>query len=79
MLAFVIYIFLGVILDYLIVLYYRSISARLALPASALAIIITGLTLEVIEKVIKSDKPFLLLAYSLGTGLGTFIGMNHKK
>ncbi len=69
------YIGLGAVIDLLITVYYRMISVRQAFPASALGTIITLVTFVIFSKIIVKWNKKLVIAYSIGTGIGTFIGV----
>lgn len=69
------YVGLGAVIDLLITVYYRMISVRQAFPASALGAIITLVTFVIFSKIIVSWNKRLVIAYAVGTGLGTFVGV----
>ncbi|MBE3040313.1 MAG: hypothetical protein IMZ62_16065 [Chloroflexi bacterium] len=69
------YFALGLITDVLIVLYYRMISAGHILPAVVLSILITVVPFFVVERGITSQDRRLFVAYALGAGIGTALGM----
>jgi lipid-A-disaccharide synthase-like uncharacterized protein len=74
-----IYFLVGVVLDAIITIYYRAISSRRVLRASFLAFVITGATVLLIENIVISRNPVLILAYALGTSVGTWIGMSARR
>jgi len=78
LMQFVIYMALGLALDYLLTKYYISISLRYRYRASILSMIITLLTVFVIASVIKMNSVVPLLGYALGNGVGTFLGVRTK-
>ncbi len=71
----VLYAALGVVIDLGICLYYRCISSGLLLPASALGSLITLISFIVFQKIIVKWNSKLVLAYAIGNGIGTAIGM----
>jgi len=70
------YFLVGVVLDAIITIYYRAISSRRVWRASILAFVITATTVLLIENIVISHNPILILAYALGTSVGTWIGMS---
>ena len=69
------YFGLGACTDVLVVLYYRAIQAGLILPAVALSALITAVPFLVTERAINARSRAMFLAYALGAGAGTAIGM----
>lgn len=73
-----IYFAAGVILDLIITRYYLAVSLRRAVLASVLAFAITAGTVFVWERIIVSQNFLPLLAYSLGTAVGTYFGIGGR-
>jgi len=65
----------GVVGDYLISRYYLAISHRRVYEASSLAFAITMFSVLVIATLVVERNFWLMLAYALGTGAGTFSGL----
>jgi hypothetical protein len=66
----------GCVMDLLVASYYRMISLRLRPQASASAIVITLTTFAIFNYVIKRWNWAAVIAYSLGTGAGTWLAMS---
>jgi hypothetical protein len=66
---------LGCATDLLIVLYYLSIQAGRILPAVMLSALITAVPFFVAERGITAKDKRLFIAYALGAGAGTALGM----
>lgn len=77
-LAVVLYILVGVVQDIIIVRYYLALTRGRVWAAPVLGALITVLTVGVYEGLITSRDPILILAYGLGTGLGTRMGMGTR-
>jgi hypothetical protein len=73
------YILAGVVQDILIVRYYLAIAQYRTVVGPALGALITVLTVGVYESLITSRSLPLILAFGLGTGLGTRFGMFRVK
>ena len=73
-----VYFLVGVVLDAIITIYYRAISSRRVWRASILAFVITAATVLLLENIIVSHSPVLILAYACGTAVGTAIGMGRR-
>ena len=77
--AYAVYFVAGVIMDAIIALYYLALSSRRAFTASALASIITIATYLILEHLIISREYGLILAYAIGTGVGTYLALCVQK
>jgi hypothetical protein len=71
------YFLVGVLQDFLITKYYLALSHHLVLRASILAMILTYGTMKIFNLTFGSDV--LFLAYALGTGAGTCLGMGRRR
>lgn len=69
------YFGLGLVTDVLVVLYYISIQTRRVLPAVVLSALITAVPFFVAERGISAKDRRMFVAYALGAGAGTAIGM----
>ena len=69
------YFALGASTDVLVVLYYRAIQSNAILPAVILSALITAVPYLVTERAITARNRIMFLAYALGAGAGTAIGM----
>jgi xanthine/uracil/vitamin C permease (AzgA family) len=67
------YLILGIINDMLVTGYYLFVSKQKALAASLTTIILTLLSLFVIEKVIVNTNWSLAIGYAIGTAIGCFV------
>jgi len=78
----IIYFFVGLLQDFLIALYYRLVTKNAGLSAGALSTLITIINLAVIYTILvkfSSETSILaILAYALGNGVGTYIGVKSK-
>lgn len=75
---FALYLAAGIVQDLLIVRYYLALVSRRTIVTPVLAVLITVLTVGVYDGLITSRHPLLILAYGLGTGLGTLAGMMRR-
>lgn len=66
---------LGAATDVLVVLYYRAIQAGSVPIAMLLSVLITAVPFFVVDKGVTSRDKRMFLAYALGAGVGTAIGM----
>lgn len=66
---------LGCLTDILIVLYYKTIQGGLILPAVVLSTLITAVPFFVVDKGINARDKRMFVAYAIGAGAGTAIGM----
>ena len=66
---------LGAITDALIVLYYRMIQGGMILPAMVLSALITAVPFFVVDQGITARDKRTYIAYALGAGAGTALGM----
>jgi len=73
------YTAVGLAQDILIVRYYLAITRSQTILAPVAGALITVLTVGVYESLITSRSLPLVLAYGLGTGLGTRLGMSGVK
>jgi len=73
--SFLLYFALGLVTDVLVVLYYRMIQSGNVLPAVILSALITLVPLFVVERGITAKDRRLFVAYALGAGAGTALGM----
>ena len=78
LMLFVLYVALGVCIDYLIARYYQAISGRCRLRASNLSALITLLTVFVLAQVIRTDSPMPMMGYAAGNWLGTYLAVGGK-
>jgi hypothetical protein len=69
------YFILGFILDVVITLQQRAVIMGARLSAASLSMVITAISIFLLQSLIKSDDIILTFAYIFGTGLGTLIGM----
>ena len=69
------YFALGLITDVLVVSYYRMVQCGNVLPAVILSALITAVPFFVVERGISARDKRLFVAYALGAGAGTAIGM----
>jgi len=69
------YLSLGMVIDLIITLYYRCISSRLVFPASILGAVITLVSFIIFNRIIVNWNKRLVIAYAVGTGVGTFLGL----
>ena len=69
------YFALGLITDVLVVSYYRMVQCGNVLPAVILSALITAVPFFVVERGISARDKRLFVAYALGAGAGTWIGM----
>lgn len=69
------YFCLGASTDVLIVLYYKAIQAGLIGPAVVLSALITAVPFFVAERGISARDRRMFVAYALGAGAGTALGM----
>jgi uncharacterized protein YebE (UPF0316 family) len=79
MFEILLYIGLGFLLDVIVTVQMRAVYLARPYLASLLSIVITLISLLVIQHVIVSNNLHLIIAYAVGTGLGTLIGMKFKK
>lgn len=73
--AVALYLTVGIAQDWVIAKYYISLTSGRTFLAPVLAVLITVLTVAVFDSLITSHSPILILAYGLGTGVGTRFGM----
>ena len=72
-----IYFAAGVVEDILASQYYLAVGRRRAFLASLLAVAITALALFLLERLIVMRDIFLVLAYGLGNGVGTYASVKY--
>lgn len=72
------YILAGIVQDVIIVRYYLALTRGRVVIAPVLGALITVLAVGVYDGLITSHTPILILAYGLGTGLGTRFGMGTR-
>lgn len=75
MLTLPMYFLAGVIQDFLIAKYYLALTERKAILAAMIGSLLTVLTLGVFN--LSFGKAWPLMAYAIGTGIGTWIGCKH--
>jgi len=75
MLTVFLYVCLGSVSELLITLYYRCMMARRVGLTTGLSMSADLLNFFIITEIVVSKKYFLILAYVLGRGIGTFAGM----
>lgn len=68
-----IYFAVGLVRDALAALYFRSISRSAALSASGIGGSLTAFDIVILGLLVRAWSPELIVAYSLGTGIGTYI------
>ena len=73
--SFLLYFALGLVTDVLVVLYYRMVQSGNVLPAVILSALITAVPFFVAERGISAKDRRMFVAYALGAGAGTFLGM----
>jgi uncharacterized protein YebE (UPF0316 family) len=73
----ILYFLLGVVQDFLIAKYYLALSRRLVIVASSLGALITGLTFVVID--LSFGRADRIVAYAVGTGVGTMLALRGRK
>jgi hypothetical protein len=73
--TFLVYVGLGILMDFILTKYYQSISDGRAFRASGYAAVITAFSFYVIDKFVTTGNVWLLAGYCLGNAAGTFIGM----
>jgi uncharacterized protein YebE (UPF0316 family) len=66
---------LGVLTDFLVAKYYLALSGRHVLAAVILSILVTVIPLIVAERGINAKRVSVFIAYALGCGLGTALGL----
>ena len=66
---------LGILVDVLVVLYYRAITSKAVLLASIISFVITVIPFVIVELGIFKKKRILVLTYAIGAGVGTGIGI----
>ena len=76
---FLLYMALGISIDYLIARYYQSISRRLRFQASILSALITLLTVFVLAQVIQTTTPIPMFGYAAGNFIGTYLAVGRGK
>jgi len=78
----IIYFLVGLMQDFVIALYTRLVNEGAALSSAVLSTLITVINLAVIYSIlIRFDSErsiFAIIAYALGNGVGTFIGVKFK-
>jgi hypothetical protein len=73
--SFLLYFALGLVTDVLVVLYYRMVQSGNVLPAVILSALITAVPFFVAERGISAKDRRMFVAYALGAGAGTALGM----
>jgi uncharacterized protein YebE (UPF0316 family) len=75
------YFILGFILDVIITLQYRAVMSAQPRFAAFLSILITLISMFIIQHLIVSNSALLIISYAVGTGGGTLVGMwkNNKQ
>lgn len=71
----ILYLGLGTVMDLLITLYNRCTFFRLKWPGSILGAVITLASFVIFNRIIVQWNKKLVMAYAIGTGIGTFLGM----
>jgi len=66
---------LGVLTDAVIAQYYIAIGERRIFAAAVLSIIVTAIPFIVTERAINKRRVSVFIAYALGCGLGTALGL----
>jgi len=66
---------LGVLTDAIIAQYFIAVGERRILTAAALSIIVTAIPFFVTERAISLKRRAVFIAYALGCGAGTAIGL----
>jgi len=70
---------LGLVRELLVVRYYRAIPQRRALLGSALTLGIGCLDIGVIARLALDKDIFMIIGYTLGESIGTFVGIRRAK
>jgi putative flippase GtrA len=65
----------GIGMDVLVVLYYRSILARMVVLAALISFLLTIVPLFVAQLGITNKRPSIFLVYAIGAAIGTVLGM----
>jgi len=78
-LGLLIYFGVGLMRDWLATMFYRSVSREWAGSASILSGVITLFDIMIAAVVIISRAWINVIAYALGTGVGTFIAMKNTR
>jgi hypothetical protein len=76
---FLLYLGLGIVIDFLITIQYRAVSEKRVWLATLMSFAITLIGTLLIQEIVVSKSIGLILSYALGTGIGTFIGMVVKR
>jgi uncharacterized protein YebE (UPF0316 family) len=66
---------LGVLTDFLVAKYYLALTSRHVLAAVILSILVTVIPLIVAERGINAKRVSVFVAYALGCGAGTALGL----
>jgi hypothetical protein len=69
------YVLCGIIVDLMITIYTRSVSLGRGGRASLFAGVITVVTFWILNKIAIKWNAKLVLAYAVGTAIGTWLGM----
>ncbi len=78
-LGLVIYFFVGLVRDWLATMYYRCVSREWAGSASIISGALTLFDIAIVAVVILSRAWLNIVAYAIGTGVGTYIAMKNTR
>lgn len=70
---------IGLVEDLIVAFYYREIAEKRAVRAAGISVFHTLLAVFVVGNCIVSETIWPLLAYALGGGCGTYLGVKRKK
>jgi len=71
------YVILGICLDFLIVRYYNAVSDHMRFLAGVYGWAITLFTVYVLDALITGNNKLMMLAYAVGNGIGTYLGVGN--
>jgi hypothetical protein len=69
------YVAFGIVSDFMITKYYVAVYRRRRLMGAVLGTLITLLTIYIFDQIITSNKFYLMLAWAVGNGVGTYLGI----
>jgi hypothetical protein len=70
---------IGILDDILVVLYYTAIQKKYRFRASILAFVLPAIGGLLTYNAIETRNPWLLIAYAIGNGVGTYTACGGKK
>jgi hypothetical protein len=68
---------LGLIEDFIVSQYYKSISAKKAARSAVISLVHTLLAIFVVASIIRGDSVPLMICYAVGGAGGTYLGVKH--